>query len=439
MTEHRPYWNEAAETLSRDSLRALQQERLLQRLPHAYARAALVRDTWDAAKLHPRDIRSIDDFLAAAPTLEKDAVRQYRDRSGDPFGGMAVNLDESYTIHSSSGTTGSPTLLPINDRDTSLFAESFARHFWCAGLRPGDTFSLAGGLYLRPLQSLYAGARRIGARVVMTDWVDPTRILHMFRTVKPKVHAFLTPPMVVEFRELLQAAGESAQTVFGETRSFIWGGDVLTPRTRGLITESWGTDVFELSGTADLCYMMMECEAHAGLHAHDDLWLVEVVEPGTTEPVAEGERGEFLFTSLMDSSLAFIRWRSEDVGYLTTERCTCGRTSTRMNFLGRVGYRATVRNKMIFPLDIQLVLETLPETDHGLFQIIKTGENMDVLRLRVGYRPAELADPTPLGERIASALEARLQLPAAVEFVNADELLALGPPHKIPRIHEEQG
>jgi len=434
-----PYLNPAMETLSRDALHALQTSRLLTRLPLAYANAPLLRETWKEARIRPGDIHSLEDFRAGAPSLEKEMVRRFRDERGDPFGGMAVRLDDSYAIHSSSGTTGSPTFLPVNDRDVETFGESLARHFWCAGLRPGDVFSLSGGLYLRPIQALYLAARRIGARVALTDWVDPARILHTLRHLAPKVHAFLTPPMVVEFREALAADGADPETVFGETQSFIWGGDVLTPKTRDAIEGEWGTEVFELSGTADLGYMMMECEAHDGLHAHDDLWFVELVEPGTTRPVAEGGRGEFLFTSLMDSSLAFFRWRSEDIGTLRTERCACGRTSSRLTFLGRVGYRAMIRGTMIFPADIQLVMETLPEADHGLFQIIKDAENMERLKLRVGYRPGELADPVPVGRRIAAALEDRLGLPAEVCFVDADTLLALGPPHKIPRIHDVRG
>ena len=432
----RPYLNPAIETMRMEQMRELQQARLLNRLPMAHHRAPLMQQAWSRARVHPRDIRSLDDFLSAAPTLDKDMVREYRGATGDPFGGMAVNLDDSYAIHSSSGTTGAPTFLPINDRDTDTFAESLARHFWCAGLRPGDLFSFAGGLYLRPIQGLYQAARRIGARVAMSDWVDPQRILHTLRHIKPKVHVFLTPPMVVEFRAELERTGEDPRSLFDSIESFIFGGDTLTPKTRGFITDDWNTDVFELSGTADLCYMMMECEAHDGLHAHDDLWLVEVVEPGTTTPVPEGERGEFLFTALMDSSLAFIRWRSEDIGYLTTKPCRCGRTSTRLNFLGRVGYRATVRGHMVFPLDIQRVMETIPEADHGLFQIVKYSEKMDTLRLRVGYRPQELADPSALGTRISEAVTASLELPTEVQFVDANELLALGPPHKIPRIHE---
>jgi phenylacetate-CoA ligase len=281
---------------------------------------------------------------------------------------------------------------------------------------------------------LYLAARRTGARVVLTDWSDPTRVLHMFRYLEPAVHCFLTPPMAMAFREALAASGEDPREVFGG--AFIWAGDSLTPKTRALLTDEWGAEVFELSGTGDLSYMMMECEAHDGLHAHDDMWFVEVVEPGTTEAVPEGGRGEFLFTALADSSLAFFRWRSEDIGYLDARPCTCGRTSTRLRFLGRVGYRVTVGGRMIFPVDVQRVMETIPEADHGLFQIVKTGAEMDRLRLRVGHRPADLADPASLGRRIEGALESSLGLPAAVEFVEAETLLALGPPHKIPRIHE---
>jgi phenylacetate-CoA ligase len=182
--------------------------------------------------------------------------------------------------------------------------------------------------------------------------------------------------------------------------------------------------------------MMMECQAHNGLHAHDDLWLVEVVEPGTTTPVPPGERGEFLFTSLLESSLAFLRWRSEDMGYVTTEPCVCGRTSTRMYFLGRVGYRVTVRNKMVFPVEIQRVMETFPEVDHGLFQIVRYARDMEQLRLRVGHRPHEVPNTETLHRRLAQRLEDELALPIDLEFVPAEELLALGPPHKIPRIHE---
>jgi phenylacetate-CoA ligase len=401
-----------------------------------YHGSALLRQVWDEAGVHPRHIRSLADFTARAPTLHKERVRQYRDQSGDPFGGMSYLTDAVYDIHSSSGTTGSPTFLPISDRDISIFAESLARHYWCAGLRPGGVLSLSMGLYLRPLQALYTAAHRIGARVALTDWTDIPRLLHTFRFVKPQVHLFLTPPQALGLREEAVGLGIDPRQVLGQVQAFIWAGDAITPKARQLVEDEWGSEVFDLSGTADLSFMMMECQAHDGLHAHDDLWLVEVVEPGTTTPVAPGQRGEFLFTSLMDHSLAFLRWRSEDMGYVRTDPCKCGRTSTRLYFLGRVGYRVTVCDKLIFPVEIQRVMETFAEVDHGLFQIVRYAEPMDRLQLRIGHRPHEVANLEALSFRLVQRLEHDLAVPVDLEFVPAEDLLALGPPHKIPRIHE---
>ena len=433
----RAFWNVAMEAMPRDRMRALQETRLLARLPLAWAGSSLLRREWKAHGVHPGDVRSLDDFRRAVPTVHKEMVRQFRDETGDPFGGMGLLPDGApCDVHSSSGTTGAPTFLPVTERDKSIFAESLARHLWAAGLRPGGTASLSLALYLRPLVPMADAARRIGARVTFTDWPDLPRVVQTFRYLKPDVHAFLSPPQALGLRGELARMGLDPKEVFGGTKGFIWAGDALTPKPRRLIDEEWGSEVFELSGTSDLCFMMQECGEHDGLHMHDDLWLVEVVESGTTTPVEEGGRGEFLFTSLMDESLAFIRWRSEDIGTATTRPCACGRTTTRLHFLGRTGYRVRVRGRTVFPVEVQRILEQWPEVDHGLFQIVRSGPDMDRLALRVGTREGEVADPQGLRTRLEESLETALRVPARIDYVEAETLLALGPPHKIPRIHE---
>ena len=437
MDAERPFWNPEMETLPADRMRSLQEGRLLARLPLAWAGSNLLRREWKAAGVHPGDIRSLDDFRRAVPTVHKEMVRQVRDDTGDPYGGMSLlPADAPCDVHTSSGTTGAPTFLPITERDRSIFAESLARHLWAAGLRPGGVASLSLALYLRPVWSMADAARRIGARVTFTDWPDVPRVVQTFRYLKPDVHAFLSPPQAIGIRNEIARLGLDPREVLGSTKGFVWAGDALTPKSRHLVDEEWGSEAFELSGTGDLCFMMQECGHHDGLHLHDDLWFVEVVEPGTTTPVGEGERGEFLFTSLMDESLAFIRWRSEDIGTATAEPCACGRTNTRLHFLGRVGYRVRVAGKTVFPVEVQRMLELWPEVDHGLFQIVRTGPDMETLHLRVGTREGEIADPRGLLPRIEASLEEALHLPTRIELVDVETLLALGPPHKIPRIHE---
>ena len=437
MDEARRFWNEEMEVMPADRMRSLQQSRLLARLPIAWARSSLLTREWKAAGVHPGDIRSLDDFSRSIPTIHKEMVRQVRDETGDPYGGMSLVPDDlACDVHTSSGTTGAPTFLPITERDRSIFAESLARHLWAAGLRPGGVASLSLALYLRPVWPMADAARRIGARVTFTDWPDLPRVVQTFRYLKPDVHAFLSPPQAIGLRDEIARLGLDPREVLGATKGFVWAGDALTPKSRRLVDEEWGSEAFELSGTGDLCFMMQECGQHDGLHMHDDLWFVEVVEPGTTTPVGEGERGEFLFTSLMDESIAFIRWRSEDIGTAVTAPCACGRTTTRLHFLGRVGYRVQVKGMTVFPVEVQRVLERWREVDHGLFQIVRTGPDMELLTLRVGTREGEIADPEGLRIRMERTLGETLRLPARIEYVDADSLLALGPPHKIPRIHE---
>ena len=437
MDAQRQFWNEEMETMPADRMRALQEARLLARLPIAWAGSSLLQREWKASGVHPGDIRSLEDFSRAVPTIHKEMVRRVRDETSDPYGGMSLlPADVPCDVHTSSGTTGAPTFLPITERDRSIFAESLARHLWAAGLRPGGVASLSLALYLRPVSAMADAARRIGARVTFTDWPDLPRVVQTFRYLRPDVHAFLSPPQAIGLRDEIARLGLDPKEVLGGTRGFVWAGDALTPKVRRLVDETWGSEAFELSGTGDLCFMMQECGYHDGLHMHDDLWFVEVVEPGTTTAVKEGERGEFLFTSLMDESLAFIRWRSEDIGTATTERCACGRTNTRLNFLGRVGYRVRVKGRTVFPVEVQRILEEWPEVDHGLFQIVRTGPDMDLLSLRVGTREGEIADPGGLKPRLEASLEDALGLPARIEYVDAETLLALGPPHKVPRIHE---
>src|SRR5204862_2206638 len=116
---------------------------LIGMIPHAYEHAPIVRATWDAARVHPRDIRTIDDFRERAPFLDKDALRQWRDRCGDPYGGLlTVAPAELTAIMSTSGTTGDPTLVPEQWGLGPAPRALMYRDFWGIGVRPGDYVAL---------------------------------------------------------------------------------------------------------------------------------------------------------------------------------------------------------------------------------------------------------------------------------------------------------
>src|SRR5436853_4657057 len=137
------YFNAEVETMSRADLEARQLERLLEVIPIAYERAPLIREAWEAARVHPRDIRSLDDFRERVPFIDKDAVRRFRDERGDPYGGLlCVDPAELTAILSTSGTTGDPTLVAETWGKPSGPRAIMFRDFWGMGVRPGDHVSL---------------------------------------------------------------------------------------------------------------------------------------------------------------------------------------------------------------------------------------------------------------------------------------------------------
>ncbi len=436
----RKYWNPNIETMPIEELRRLQLDRLKYQVERAYAFSPLIRKLWDEAKVKPENIKSLDDFTKRVPAIDKEMARQYREESGDPYGGMSVLPPGArFWIHSSSGTTGAPTFLPLTDREIDIFAESYCRHFWACGVRPGDTILITVAMFIRANKTLLGSGNKMGLNVAQTDFMDAPRVLHTVRYVKPKFMIFLTPPLQQELRSEMARLGFDPEEVFSSMDSLIFAGDKLTPKARAIIENEWGCEAFELSGTADLNYFFSECEAHDGLHGWDDMFFLEIVNPETDEPVGPGERGEFIYTSLCDESLAFMRWRSEDIGYINPEPCPCGRTHSRTYFLGRTGYQVSIKGKSLFPAEIHEALEDYPETDHGLFQIIKYASDMDTLRLKIGLRGGETAEPEGMRERVGAGLEKRFGFPVEMEFVPDVELLAIGPPHKIPRIDDRTG
>lgn len=431
------YWNQRAETMPVGELRQLQLQRLKYQVQQAYALSPLIRELWESAGVKPEDIKSLEDLTKRVPTVHKEMVRQYREKTGDPYGGMCMLPSHArFWINSSSGTTGAPTFLPITDGDIETYAESYCRYFWMCGVRPGDTILIAVAMFLRGSRPLYRACEKMGLRAILTDMLDAPRIIHSVKHLKPKFMVFVSPPLQQGIRNELLQLGFDARETFSSVKSLIFAGDKLTPKARKIINDEWGCESFELSGTADLHYFFTECELHDGLHGWDDMFFLEIVDPKTDKPVGPGERGEFIFTSLCDESLAFIRWRSEDIGYVNMEPCACGRTHARTYFLGRTGYQVSIKGKSLFPGEIHEALEDYPETDHGLFQIIKYAQDMDTLKLKIGMRPGELAGTGELGKRLAAELQKKFGFPVGIEFVPDAELIALGPPHKIPRIDD---
>ncbi|MET0378819.1 MAG: hypothetical protein ABW049_07480 [Spongiibacteraceae bacterium] len=425
------YYDEYVETLPRPDLARLQEGLILQLVPYVYARSALVREVWDRAGITPKDIRSLDDFRAKAPFIDKDRIRQFRDEHNDPFGGTkCVDAPHLRAVGFTSGTTGDPTPLPYA---RSVNTPQIKRDFWHIGMRPGDYMAInmftfreghGAGNYLD------CGFRPI------TFQHSPTELSRLFKAsveFKPKVMMTISTPLVLAMEEYAQKRDIDLQEIFASYKGAIFGGEMPAPRVRKLV-KAWGLEMFEITSLGDVCGAI-DCRAHEGFHAYEDLALVECLDPNGDQPVADGERGELVVTSLQDDVGPLVRYRTDDLITLSRDLCSCGRTHARIKVLGRKGDELIVAGKSVLPRDITPIVEEIVETQAALYQVIRVAREMDELKLRVGYNPEALhGSEAELAGRVRDRVAAQLDVPVTVEMTLNSELLKLGPPHKIPRV-----
>jgi phenylacetate-CoA ligase len=420
------YYAPEIETMPRADLEASQWARLEELLPYAYEHSALIRSTWDTAGVHPRDIRSLDDFRERVPFIDKDAVRRFRDDHGDPYGGLlCVPASELTGASSTSGTTGDPTLVPEQWGAAGGPPSIITRDLWGWGVRPGDYIALVLFTFRGPTYGLFQGS--LGTTPILFDF-DPEemeRFCELSLEFRPTAIYNFGSVLINAVKGVCDRRGFDPHDVFASYKGVTFAGEPLSPRARAL-AESWGIELFEHGNVGDVTGSF-ECVAHDGLHFWEDTAFVEGVDP-------DGERCELVATSLSNRIAPLVRYRSDDIVRLTTEQCACGRTHARMWPLGRKSDEVVVDGASVLPVDVWNAVETVDACALGLFQVVRAGRDVDQLRLRVGYAP-EFADRLDaVGDEVRAAVLAAVGVEPAVELVPNAALLRLGPPHKIPRV-----
>jgi phenylacetate-CoA ligase len=445
-TPPEPRFFDPVETLSRARLQQLQEQRLQRVIAHAYEKSPLVRHNWQAAGVSPQDIRSIADFRRLAPFMDKDQVRAWRDEHDDPFGGLlCVPQSDVSFIASSSGTTGDPTLFswrwssedglgndcPGLDPDgTANFWPNTPRDLWGMGVRPGDYVVFLANRVRGPV---FRVVERLGAIPVLLSYHpdDTYSFVEMSRRYRPAVLFTASNPFIFQLETLEKEMGIDMQEVLSSYKAVMLAGEPMGPRNRRLL-EGWGLSgrIYNQTAFGDIT-VAHECPQHDGMHAHEDLALVELVDPQTGELIEGDGIGELCVTSLINDVDPLIRYRSGDMVRLTSEPCACGRTGARFWTVGRSGDEVVVDDRTILPMDVWGAVEDVPECSAGLFQVIRTGRHMPKLRLRVGHDSTR--DVDTVRARLVASVKAAVGLEPEIELVPYAELLKIGPRNKIPR------
>jgi phenylacetate-CoA ligase len=376
---------EPIETASVDELRALQLERLRWSLAHAYENVAHYRRKFDEAGAHPSDLKSLADLAKFPFTTKADLRDTY------PFGMFAVPREQVVRIHASSGTTGKPTVVGYTARDIDTWANLAARSIRAAGARPGDMVhvSYGYGLFTGGLGAHY-GAERLGLTVVPFGGGQTEKQVQLITDFRPSI-IMVTPSYMLAIADEFDRQG--LDPVASSLRLGIFGAEPWTNEMRREIEARMGLDAVDIYGLSEVMGpgVASEClETKDGPTIWEDHFFPEIVNPETGEPVADGEQGELVFTSLTKEALPIVRYRTRD---LTRLLPGTARTMRRMQKItGRSDDMMIIRGVNVFPSQIEeLILQRPLLAPHYVCEIDKDGP-LDRLTVRVELKAGEHTD-----------------------------------------------
>ena len=370
---------EPIEKASVDELRGLQFKRLSATLHHAYANSPVYRAKFDAAGVHPQDLKSLQDLALFPFTTKADLRDSY------PFGMFAVPREQVVRVHASSGTTGKPTVVGYTQNDIDTWATCVARSIRASGARPGDMvhISYGYGLFTGGLGAHY-GAEKLGLTVVPFGGGQTERQVQLIQDFKPDI-IMVTPSYMLALADEFERQGLSARDC--SLRIGIFGAEPWTNDMRQVIEQRMGIDAVDIYGLSEVIGpgVANECvETKDGPTIWEDHFYPEIINPDTGEPVADGELGELVFTSLTKEALPIIRYRTRD---LTRLLPGTARTMRRMEKItGRSDDMMIVRGVNVFPSQIEeLILRQSALSAHYLCVLTKEGP-LDTLSVKVETR-----------------------------------------------------
>ncbi len=417
-------WNPDAETMGREQLRALQTERLRDRVRYVAECVPFYRERFAAHGIAPDDIRSLDDLARLPFTTKSDLRDNY------PFGLFAVPQAEIARVHASSGTKGKLTVVGYTKGDLAIWAEVCARALALGGAQPGDIVHNAYGygLFTGGL-GMHDGSELMGATVVPMSGGNTARQVMLIRDFGAKVLC-CTPSYALTIADEMERQGVDPRAL--PLASAILGAEPWTEEMRREIEQRLALKAVDIYGLSEIIGPGVACEcveAQHGLHIAEDHFLPEIIDPETGETLPPGAQGELVLTNLTKEAMPLIRYRTGDITALIPEPCACGRTSMRMSRLrGRHDDMLIVRGVNVYPSEIEAVLLGMG----GLapfYQIILDREGpRDTIEVMVEVTPAFHGiagwslDPSheavrTLHERLTHALRSRLGLTCTVTLV----------------------
>lgn len=409
-------WNETFECMSREEMREFQSKRLIDTVERVYHNVPYYREKMQAAGITPDDIKSIDDLPKLPFTTKTDLRDNY------PYGLFAVPMSEIVRVHASSGTTGKPTVVGYTRKDLSTWSEVIARTLTSAGVQRHDIIQIAYGygLFTGGL-GIHYGAEKLGATVVPASGGNTQRQIQLMHDFGTTVLA-CTPSYALYLAEAIKESGIPREEF--KLRIGIFGAEPWTENMRREIEEKLQIKAMDIFGLSEVIGpgVAGDCECQCGLHVHEDHFIPEIIDPETLQPVAPGEKGELVFSTITKEGLPLLRYRTRDLSRLTYEPCKCGRTEVRMEkCTARSDDMLVIRGVNVFPSQIETVLLQMEETSPHYILYVDRTNNLDTLELWVEveehFFKDQIKDLQTITKKLQHSLESQLGIGIKVKLV----------------------
>lgn len=372
------YLHPEFEKLTRSEIEALQTERLKKTVRQCM-NTEFYRRRFAESHIDPGDIRSLSDLSRIPFTTKQDLRDSY------PFGMSAVPLSRVVRLHSSSGTTGTPTVILHTQRDLDEWANAVARCLYMVGLRPGDIFqnSSGYGMFTGGLGFQY-GAERLGMLTVPAAAGNTKRQIKFITDFgTTALHAI--PSYAGRLYEVMEEMGIDPRRDT-HLRTLIIGAEPHSEEQRRRIEQMLGVKAYNSFGMSEMCGpgVAFECTEQNGLHIWEDYYIVEIVDPVTLEPVPEGEVGELVLTTINREAMPLLRYRTRDLTRILPGECPCGRHHVRLDRMkGRSDDMIILKGVNIFPIQIETVLMQFAELGNDYLITLTNEEANDLMTVEV--------------------------------------------------------
>lgn len=396
------YWQPEIETMPRKELKELQLYKLRQTIKTAM-NSPMYKKRFEELHITPDSIKTLDDIRKIPFTTKQDLRDNY------PFGLVGGDMKDAIRIHSSSGTTGHPTVVVYSKHDIDSWANMIARNMYMVGCRNTDVFqnSSGYGMFTGGLGFQY-GAEKLGATTIPAAAGNSKRQIMFIRDFGTTcLHAI--PSYAIRLAEVFQEEGIDPRST--KLRTLFIGAEPHTNEQRLRIERLLGVKAYNSYGMTEMNGpgVAFECKRQNGMHLWEDNYIVEIVDPQTLEPVPDGETGEMVLTTLDRTMMPILRYRTRDLTRIIPGECECGRTHRRIDRIkGRTDDMFIIKGVNVFPMQVEKILIQYPGIGSNYLITLDTIDDNDIMTVEVELDDMK-SDVYPELQKMTKAIQRSLK------------------------------